>query len=194
MKNEFNKKTFTAKLFFSDTGFLLWNIPKIISVFRNNKITKAFLEKIMTVTTAVNGCVYCSWYHAKKVIDSGISEEEIKNMMNLQFEADGNEFELPALLYAQNFAETDRKPDTVVTTKLFNYYGEKTAQHIILIVRMIFWGNLYGNTWDAVLSRFKGSPAKNSNVIFELFFFIINFWIMFPTMMVMKKDKETIAS
>ena len=144
----------------------------------------------MTVTTAVNGCVYCSWFHAKKALDSGISKEEFKNMMNLQFQADASEYELMALLYAQHFAETNRDPDPEMTRKLITYYGTKTAGHIILIIRMIFFGNLYGNTWDAVMSRFKGSPAPNSNILFEFFYFLLNFPVMFPAMILVKRDNN----
>ena len=186
----FDKKIFTARLFFGDIGFLLWNTPKIIGASGDKKISKAFVEKIMTVTTAVNGCVYCSWFHAKQAVNSGISEEEVKNMMDLQFQADAGEYELMALLYAQHFAETDRKPDPEMTKKLFDFYGEKTAMHIILFIRMIFFGNLYGNTWDAVLSRFRGRPAKNSNIVFEFFFFLVNFLVMFPFMWLVKRGKK----
>jgi len=54
----------------------------------------------MTVVTAVNGCTYCTWFHAKQAVTSGISEKEVKNMLNLLFEADASDFEVPALLYA----------------------------------------------------------------------------------------------
>jgi AhpD family alkylhydroperoxidase len=191
MKQGFDKKIFTARLFLSDIGFLLWNTPKIVRAFRDEKINKSFVEKIMTVTTAVNGCIYCSWFHAKQAIESGINEQEVKNMMNLQFQADANDFELKALLYAQNFAETNRKPDTEMTKELFDYYGNQTAKHIFLVVRMIFFGNLYGNTWEAILSRFRGNPAKNSNLIFELVYFLMNFWLMFPAMILINRDKKT---
>ncbi len=190
MKQGFNKRIFTAKLFLNDIGFLLINIFNIIGIFRNKKITKIFIEKIMTVTTAVNGCVYCSWFHAKQAIASGIREEEVKNLLNLQFQANTTDFEIMALLYAQHFAEANRKPDPELTKKLFDDYGDRTARHIILIIRMIFFGNLYGNTWDAVLSRFKGNPAKNSSLFFEFVFFLMNFWIMFPAMILMKSDKK----
>jgi hypothetical protein len=143
------------------------------------------------VTTAVNGCVYCSWFHSKKALETGMSEEEVKNMMSLQFQASATEFELMALQYAQHFAETDRKPDPDMTIRLFDYYGEKTARHIIHVIRMIFFGNLYGNTWDAVISRFKGTPAPNSKVIFEIIFFLLNFIIMIPIIMIMKRDKKS---
>ncbi len=189
-RQEFDKKIFTAGLFLNDIGFLVINVPRFIEVFRNKNITKVLVEKIMTVTTAVNGCVYCAWFHAKQAIESGISEAEVRNMLNLQFHADASEFELLALLYAQHFAETNRKPEPEMTRKLFDFYGDKTANHIILLIRMIFFGNLYGNTWDAVISRFKGKPAKNSCIIFEIFFFLLNFLIMFPAMLLLRKDKK----
>ena len=186
----FNKKIFTAKLFFSDLGFLIWNFPGIIAAMRNQKMTRTFIEKIMTVTSAVNGCIYCSWFHAKQAVNIGISEEEVKNMMELQFHADADEYELMALLYAQHFAETNRKPDLEMTEKLFDYYGDKTARHIMLVIRMISFGNLYGNTWDAVISRLKGNPAPGSNILFEIFYFLLNFLIMIPAMLTIKKDKK----
>jgi AhpD family alkylhydroperoxidase len=186
----FDKKIFTAKLFFSDLGFLFWNFPKIIGAMRDQKMTRTFVEKIMTVTSAVNGCIYCSWFHAKQAVSSGISEEEVKNMMELQFHADAKEYEIMALLYAQHFAETNRQPDSEMTKKLFDYYGDKTAKNIILVIRIISFGNLYGNTWDAVISRLKGKPAPNSNILFELFYFLMNFLIMIPAMLTIKRDKE----
>ena len=190
MKQNFDKKIYTAGLFINDLLFLLWKMPKIIGAMKNKKIGKAFMEKIMNVTTAVNGCTYCSWFHAKQAIDSGISKEEVKNMMNLQFESDASDFELTALLYAQDYAENNRKPNVDTEAIFYQYYGDKTAKDIILLIRTVFFGNLYGNTWDAVLSRFKGVSAKGSNVLFELIFFLLNFWIMFPIMFLVKKDQK----
>jgi hypothetical protein len=74
--------------------------------------------------------------------------------------------------------------------KEFDYYKDKTAKHIILVIRMISFGNLYGNTWDAVISRLKGKPAPYSNILFEIFYFLLNFLIMIPAMFIIKKDKK----
>jgi len=82
------------------------------------------------------------------------------------------------------YAETNRNPDKEMTKKLFDFYGEKTAKHIILMIRMIFFGNLSGNTFDAFLSRLKGKKAKNSNVVFEILFFIVNVPFMLPLILV----------
>lgn len=146
MDGGFHKRVFTPKIFFTDIAFLMSRFPQIIAALRNKAISRAFMEKIMTVTTVVNGCVYCTWFHAKVAVESGISEEEVSDMLNLQFEANGTEFETMALLYAQHYAETNRNPDADMTAKLFDYYGERTAQHIILFIRMIFFGNLLAPT------------------------------------------------
>lgn len=191
MKQKFQKKIFTAETFIKDTGFLIAKTPRMISAIRNEEISRAFMEKIMTVVTAVNGCTYCTWFHAKKAVESGISDEEVKNMLNLQFQAEASDFELMALLYAQHYAETDRNPDSAMRAKLFDYYGEDTANLIIIVIRMIFFGNLLGNTWDAVLSRLKGNPAENSNVIFEFFFFLLTFYFMIPSMFLAKEHRST---
>ena len=180
MKQAFDKRIFNYGLFLKDFGFLLKNFPKLIGAFRNKEISKAFMEKIMTVVTAVNGCTYCTWFHSKQAISSGLTEEEVVNMLNLQFQADASEEEMAALLYAQNFAETNRNPDPELTEKLFETYGDRTAKHIQLLIRVIFFANLQGNTFDAFLSRLKGLKAKQSNVIFEFFFFIFNIPILCP--------------
>ena len=190
MVREFDRKIFTFISLHKDLGFLLYKSPKIIGALRNEKISKAFMEKIMTIVTAVNGCSYCSWFHAKQAIASGISEEEVKNMMKLQFEADTTDFEITGLLYAQHYAETNRNPDQAMTDTLFEYYGKKTANHIILFIRMILFGNLYGNTFDAFLSRLKGNKAKNSNIVFETIFFLINALIFLPILSVTQKHQN----
>jgi AhpD family alkylhydroperoxidase len=169
---KFNKKVYTAGLLIKDLGYFLCNLPRIIGALRSKEISRAFKEKIMIVVTAVNGCTYCAWFHAKQAVSSGISEDEVKNMLNLQFKADASDFETMGLLYAQHYAETDRNPDEAMKARLFEYYGEKTARHIIAIIRMIFFGNLSGNTFDAFLSRLRGNGAQNSSAIFEMFFFI----------------------
>ncbi len=190
MNQHFDKKIYTFKLLLTDLGFLIANTPKIAGAMRNKKIGKPFMEKIMTIVTAVNGCVYCAWFHARQAVSCGISNNEVKNMLDLQFQTDATEYQITALLYAQHYAETNRNPDKAMTEKLFKYYGNKTAFHIILMIRMIFFGNLAGNTYDAFLSRFKGKKAKNSNVIFEFIFFVINLPFMLPLMPFAKKYRN----
>ena len=188
MKPGFSRRIFTAGTLLSDVGFLLGRIPSIVGALRDERISRAFVEKIMTVTSAVNGCTYCSWFHAKQALASGISEEEVKNMLNLQFQADATDFDTPALLYAQHISKTDLAKDDQMTRRLLDFYGERTAGHIVLFIRVIVFGNLLGNTWDAVLSRLKGEPAQGSSVVFECVFFLLTFWFMLPTMILSRRE------
>ena len=189
MGKQSHKRIFSAATFLGDLGYLLVRFPRIIGALLNREISAALREKLMLVTTAINECGYCSWFHAKQAVASGVSEDEVANMLNLQFQADASSFELNALLYAQHFAETNRNPDAEMTARLFDYYGDKTAKHIIVLIRMIFFGNLFGNTWDAVLSRFKGKPNEDSNVIFECVFFLLFFWFMWIAVLLTKKKE-----
>ncbi len=182
MRKYFGRKIFTFSGFFKDLFFIISAAPKFSDLKKNKDVPDSFREKIMTVVSAVNGCVYCLWFHAKMSVKSGIPAQEVKQYLNLQFGTIATDFEINALLFAQHYAETNRNPDDEMLKKLFDFYGQKTAQHIILIIRMIFFGNLYGNTLDAFISRIKGVKAENSNVLFEFFFFFFNF----PVYLVLK--------
>lgn len=164
----------------SDLGYLAWHLPKLIGVLTSKQKPKHLTEKIFVVTDAVNGCIYCSWMDSKLAIKSGISSEEVANMMKLQFHTDASEYELNALLFAQHYAETNGTPDPEMTNRLYKFYREKTANDIILAARAVTFGNLYFNTWRAVISSMKGNPAENSNVLFEIVYFLTNAPIILP--------------
>ena len=76
MKDNFDRKIDTFRLLLSDLAFLFRNTVNIFVTIRNKKLGKVFMEKVMTVVTAVNGCTYCTWFHAKQAVSSGISEAE----------------------------------------------------------------------------------------------------------------------
>jgi hypothetical protein len=113
-------------------------------------------------------------------VASGISPEEVQQMLKLQFQADANEDELTALLYAQHYAETQRNPSPEMTEKLEAEYGLEKAEEIQMVIRMITFGNLSGNTFDAFLSRLKGAKAEGSHFLFELVFFIFGAPFLLP--------------
>jgi AhpD family alkylhydroperoxidase len=161
MAQTFDRKIFTAKIFFSDLGFLIAHLPSIVGTMRDKALGKTFIEKTMMVVTGVNGCTYCTWFHANQAVKSGMSEQEVLDTFNLQFQAEADEHTLPALLFAQHYAETDRHPEPAMWQRVVDAYGETTAWHVMMAIRMIFFGNLLGNTFDAV-------------------FFLLTFWFMLP--------------
>ena len=179
---KFTRKIYTFRLLLADLYWFIKHLRLFKEAKQAKRVSSSFRGKIMLVTTAVNGCVYCAWYHAKLTVKSGVERNEVKDLLKLQFNTDSTDFETMGLLYAQHFAETNRKPDKEMTDKLFEFYDKETAEDIILYIRAIYFGNLSGNTFDAFLSRFKGVKAKNSNVLFEFFFFLFSAPILWPTM------------
>jgi AhpD family alkylhydroperoxidase len=174
----FSRNIYTFKTFFQDLKFLVSHLSLIRKTMRD--LDQPFIEKIMTVVTAVNGCRYCSWFHARQAVSSGISPEEVQQMLKLQFQADAAEDELTALLYAQHYAETRRNPAPEMTEKLIAEYGPEKAEEIQTVIRMITFGNLSGNTFDAFLSRLKGAKAEESSPVFEFVFFIFGAPFLLP--------------
>jgi len=61
--------------------------------------------------------------------------------------------EVPALLYAQHWAENKGAPDRDIRQEIIKTYGEKKTQLLELAMKMIRMGNLLGNTWDFLLFR-----------------------------------------
>jgi len=193
MKSRFSKRIFTAKSFIAELAFVIWHLPKIIYIFVSKKSPKHLLEKIVIVTDAVNGCIYCSWMDAKLAIKNGMSEDEVNGMLNLQFHTHVTDYDRVALLFAQHYAETSGHPDKEMAEKLNQVYGDKTASNIMLAIKAVTFGNMYFNTWLAAISRFQGRPAPNSSIVFEVAYILINFIIIVPVMILRKLDRNAIG-
>ncbi len=141
------------------------------------------------VVTAINGRTYFTWFHAQNAVTSGMSEVEIRDMFDLQFEASASEHQLPGLLYTQQYAETDRNPNPEMTARLNAFYGEDTARDIMLMIRVIFFGNLLGNTFDAFPARLKGQKVEGSSALSELLFYLATFWLMLPAKWILQRRR-----
>ncbi len=183
----FTRKILTPALLVRDLGHLLWHLPSLLGALRDPRIPAVFREKLMTVVTAVNGCAFCAWFHARLALASGMSEQEVRQLLDLQFQADPSADETPGLLYAQHFAETDRAPDPQLAEQLQSHYGPRSAQHIRVLTRAITFSNLAGNTFDAFLSRLRGASAPQSSLLFELLFFLVVAPFYLPLLPLVKK-------
>ena len=63
-------------------------------------------KRLMLAVTAVNGCRYCSYYHAQEALKAGLPDEELQMLLEGVVD-DAPPEELPALLYAQHWAEAE---------------------------------------------------------------------------------------
>jgi AhpD family alkylhydroperoxidase len=119
---------------------------------RSEGLDPAFRERLMLVVTGVNGCRYCSYVHAREALAEGISRDEIRALGESMFEGSPPE-KVPALLYAQHWAETDGKPDPAIRERIRQRYGRDALERIEAVLRVIRIGNLMGNTMDYLLYR-----------------------------------------
>jgi hypothetical protein len=60
---------------------------------------------------------------------------------------------MPALLYAQHWAEANGQPDVSVRDQILAQYGEQVVEMMELALQLIRTGNLTGNTFDFLLHQ-----------------------------------------
>ena len=125
---------------------------QISSLMRGEVVAPSLRERLMLAVTAVNRCRYCSYAHAREALSKGISQVEIEALASGMFE-DSPPEEVPALLYAQHWAEMNGEPETSVREQVVERYGEQVVEMMELALRMIRAGNLSGNTFDYLLYR-----------------------------------------
>ncbi len=114
-----------------------------------------FRERLMMVVTEVNGCRYCSSYHSRQALTSGVPETELRELLAGSIPQEAPSTELPALYCAQNWAANNAQSDPQSEQHLREVYGAEKAEAIQIILRMIRVGNLLGNTADYWLFLFS---------------------------------------
>jgi AhpD family alkylhydroperoxidase len=148
---KFNRRTYkNLRELFSDLWFPIKNRRRLKEVTNRGLILHAFRERLMLAVTAVNGCRYCSYFHAKQALKSGLTPEEISRLLSGDV-ANCPEEEAVAIIYAQHWAEYDAHPDPEAVLKLQQAYGVEKTEAIHLMLRMIRLGNLLGNSWDCLI-------------------------------------------
>jgi AhpD family alkylhydroperoxidase len=153
VKVTFRKRTFSSfSQFLKEMFGLLKDWRQIRKAMRSEVISPAFRERLMLAVTEVYKCRYCTYAHSKEALKHGIDQFEMDQILSGEFEKCPRS-EIPAILYAQHWAESDGHPQAESLNKLKGYYSAKEIEYIHLYLRMIRLGNLTGNSWDYILSR-----------------------------------------
>jgi AhpD family alkylhydroperoxidase len=149
----FQRRTYrNLNEFLTDVRIILSRRQEIRALMRDGTIAPAFRERLMLAVTEVNGCRYCSHAHARAALSTGVSREEIEALAVSMFDGSPPD-EVPALLYAQHWAEANARPEAAARQRVVGHYGEGTVGKIELALHMIRVGNLLGNTFDYLLHR-----------------------------------------
>ncbi len=156
-------RIFTVPQFYHVIRLAMRSMPVMRKAEKSGLISKEFITRIMLVVTEVNGCAVCNYYHAKHALESGMSEEEITSMVNLE-EGAAAEEEAVALLFAQHYADTFGNYEAEVWDRVLSRYGEGTAAAILAAIRVIMFGNINGIAFIALMNRLKGKGAAGRRI------------------------------
>ncbi len=88
-----SKRVFRRRIYRTPAAFLAdfrYMIERRASIRRAMRelISPAFRERLMLAVTEVNGCRYCSYYHAREALKSGISGAELAALLAGQIPPD----------------------------------------------------------------------------------------------------------
>lgn len=173
MKNDFRKRVYTSLSdFLLDLiGFII-NSSIYVRNIRNARISRELREKLMVAVSGVLGCKYCTWLHSEMALSHGVDAADIQRLLSIEL---GNfpEEEAVALAFAQHYTETEGTVQEEARQRLYTYYGQERARDILGYIQIIYFGNLSGNTVDALLERLKGSPVEGSISWVEVTIFIL---------------------
>lgn len=138
---------------------------------KNGTLPKQFAERLMIAVTEVNGCSMCSYAHAQIALEAGLSADEIEAMLGGSVH-DVPTDELPAVLFAQHYAQQRGRPSKQAWERVRAQYGEKLSLGILGAIRMIMVGNTYGIPAGSLKNRFHkkdgAKPDSRSSVPYEL--------------------------
>ncbi|WJW70032.1 carboxymuconolactone decarboxylase family protein (plasmid) [Candidatus Chlorohelix allophototropha] len=138
--------------FRAELAYLLRNRKNLRHALKGETISGAFRQRLMLVVTSVNRCRYCAAYHSQVSLVAGLTHPEIAELLEGTIEDCPSE-EIPALLYARQWAENNSYPDKEAYDELAGIYGVEKAELIELALKTIRVGNLSGNTFDYLLCR-----------------------------------------
>jgi AhpD family alkylhydroperoxidase len=159
----FDRRIYTPSTFAETMRDVIEHMGDLRNAARGGRVDGEIAQKIMLVVSRVNGCRYCIYGHSRTALVAGVSEEELQSLLSGESGAFSKE-EAVALTFAQHYAESFERPNPIAWQRLVDCYGLQPAQDILAYLRMITMGNLLGNTFDALLSRFLGKPARESSL------------------------------
>lgn len=143
-----------------------WALPLLKSSDPAKKLDSEFREELALAVTQVNQCKMCSYAHSKMALEAGMSQPEIENLLNGELGNISSDH-LPAILFAQSYAQTQGKDQNKTFLRIQELYGKK-AKAIKAIIQVMMAANAYGIVFGDLRQRFKGIPAQGSNIFYEL--------------------------
>lgn len=167
MKQTFNKRTFDMPLLVKSAAMAVVSAPRIVMALRKPTTSRALQEQVMLAVTSVNDCRYCDWVHTGLALEEGVNIEELAGLLNHDAPQPPDTQEAVAILFAQHFADTLRQPSAEAQQRLADTFSDRQQQEILAFIHAIYFANLSGNSFDALVARLKGDKIANGHVVAE---------------------------
>lgn len=145
-------------------------MPVLKEATKAGLVNEQFKERLMLAVTEVNGCIACSFEHTRLSLESGMTAEEIESLLAGEFASVPTD-ELPAVMFAQHYADSRGCPSEQSLARLTAEYGSEKAAGILASIKIIMAGNVYGIPLGSLIGRIKRTPASvdpRSNVAYEI--------------------------
>lgn len=137
-------------------------LPKFLRAHKSGMLRDDFTERLMLAVTEVNKCAMCSYAHTKMALEAGMSKEEINAMLSGDL-SDVRPYEMPAVLFAQHYADSRSRPSKEAWDSVVRQYGNEKSLAILGAIRMIMFGNAYGIPLGSLKARFSKKPGRVSD-------------------------------
>jgi AhpD family alkylhydroperoxidase len=164
----FKKRTITAPQLAGRLASLVPELGTMYRVWLKQEVDPGFREELMLAVSRLNGCRYCSWGHHEWAQLSGVSNEELAQLEQL----DPSGFDRRkwvAISYVRALvSENFERVQPELRRAMQHKYSPREIRDIELIANVMDIGNRGSNTFDAMLSRFKGVPAAESRIVDEV--------------------------
>lgn len=167
MEIRLDRKLYSLRESYWITYHAIRSIPAIRNAMKKEGMSRQFSERILLAVTEVNGCLICSYAHSRMALETGMSNEEIQNLLAGTFD-DVPQEEVAAVLFGQHYAESRGRPTKEAWNRIVALYGTTMALGILGACRVMMWGNAYGIPYSSLINRFKGKPDKRCNLAYEV--------------------------
>lgn len=141
-----------------------------IKAIYDGRLDEGFREQLMVAVAFQNQAPYCNWGHRALASVAGIPDEELGHIEQLNLEELDPKVAM-AVAYVRALVSSDwQDAPADLRQQMHEHFTWQEIEDIELIARAMDISNRAGNTWDAMLSRLKGHPVEESDLLSEIFF------------------------
>jgi AhpD family alkylhydroperoxidase len=167
MPPTFSKRTFTLPLLLRSFGALVVYTPFRLAALVKPATSRSLREKVIIGVTSVNDCRWCSWLHTGIALRHGVDLDELQSLLGSGTFGTAADREPTAILFAQHFADTRRRPTPAARLALARRFTPYQRLEIMAWIHFIYYTNLSGNSADAWLARFRGWKVADGHPFAE---------------------------